>query len=88
MSDAALVTMRLVDMHRYHPAQDNSKVCSACGERVGIYPSGQEALRKHPGMKIICTHCLGRRPGDVAVLAAPIEDIARESRESKDVGKA
>lgn len=87
----ALVVMRLVDMHRVHPLQDNSHVCSKCGERVGIYPSGQKALRGNPAMLIICAVCTEKEAdvrGDVAEPAAPISEILQEIRDSRDVGKA
>jgi len=49
--------MRLADMHRVHPQQDNTKVCSVCGHQVGIYPSGQAALRRDPMMIVVCQVC-------------------------------
>jgi hypothetical protein len=67
MKFAALIVMRLADMHRVHPQQDNSRVCLKCGERVGIYPSGQAALRHNPSLDIICSHC--NEPASVTVLA-------------------
>ena len=57
MIDAVLVAMRLKDMFSVHPRQDNSRFCSKCGERVGLYPSGQNALRNNPSMPIICAVC-------------------------------
>jgi hypothetical protein len=66
-----LVVMRLADMTRVHPAQDNSRVCSRCGERVGLYPSGQRVLRARPQTQIVCHVCIlkDRREGDIGVLA-------------------
>jgi hypothetical protein len=87
----ALVTMRLSDMHRMHPAQDDTHVCSKCGHPVGIYPSGQSALRKWPGMQVLCSHCAiaTRRPGEIDnVLAADFDTIMQESRDSVDVGRS
>jgi DNA-directed RNA polymerase subunit RPC12/RpoP len=55
-----LITMRLADMRRVHPNQITGK-CSRCGEEVGIYPSGQEALKKHKDLRIVCHIC---RPWD------------------------
>jgi hypothetical protein len=72
-----LVVMRLVEMHRVHPKQDNSRMCAKCGERVGIYPSGQDVLRLHPEARIICSHCV--EPVDVAVLAPGAEREPFES---------
>ncbi len=86
----ALVAMRLADMNRMHPRQDDSKACSRCGARVGIYPSGQSALKHNPRMPILCQVCAMReRPEDVlARPAATWDEIAQESRDSFDVGKA
>jgi hypothetical protein len=91
----ALAAMRLVDMHRIHPSQDNSHVCSKCGERVGIYPTGQRVLKHNKGVKIICVVCAMKdydekpeeRPTEVRP-AGRWDEIAQESRDSKDVGKA
>lgn len=85
----ALVTMRIADMTRMHPAQDDSHVCVECGHPVGLYPSGQSALRKWPEMKIICAHCAVKRPSDLIdnMRAAELDVIMQESRESFDVGR-
>lgn len=85
-----LVCMRLVDMARIHPAQDNSHVCLKCGERVGIYPTGQIALQEHPEASIICAPCAKAQAasGAVAVPAGSFDQILREVRESKDASKA
>lgn len=72
-----LLVMRLTDMHRVHPEQDNSRVCAECGHQVGIYPSGQAELARHPAMRIICNRCL--EPGDVII---PVPGVARELSES------
>jgi hypothetical protein len=53
-----LGVMRLAEMHQIHPRQDNSRVCAKCGERVGIYPSGQALLRRRRKVRILCNHCL------------------------------
>jgi hypothetical protein len=83
-----LIVMRLVDMHRIHPQQDNSHVCSRCGERVGVYPSGQAVLRERPSVVLVCVPCAmaGGAPNAVT-WAAPFDEIAQESRDSHDVGK-
>jgi hypothetical protein len=84
-----LVTMRLADMNRVHPAQDNSHACSACGHQVGIYPSGQRALRQHPNMKIMCIRCAVKAPGTITeISAAPWPEIKAECDDSREVGKA
>ena len=84
----ALVTMRIADMTRMHPAQDDTHVCGECGHPVGIYPSGQAALRKWPEMKVLCAHCAikTRPPMEIeTVLAAELGVIVQESRDSVDV---
>lgn len=77
-----LVCMRLDDMHRIHPKQDNSRSCIRCGHQVGIYPSGQEALARDPTLDIICPHCL---PGwrNSFVLAPGAENEPFESMRVK-----
>jgi len=72
-----LVVMRLAEMHRVHPKQDNSRVCTKCDERVGIYPSGQAMLRRYPAARIICSHCV--EPVDLTALAPGAEDESFES---------
>lgn len=85
----ALVTMRIADMTRMHPAQDDSHVCAECGHPVGLYPSGQAALRKYPSMKILCSVCAVLRPAEMIqnMPAADFETIMAESRDSFDVGR-
>lgn len=87
-----LVCMRLIDMTRMHPAQDDSHACSRCGHRVGVYPTGQRALEAHPRMKILCVHCAmaDRNLDDLpnqTLPAGSIEEIIKESRNSYDVSK-
>jgi hypothetical protein len=74
-----LVVMRLVDMHRVHPAQDNTRVCSDCGAPVGIFPSGQEAMRRFPDLQIICNVCINKMPGSIVNIPAPgaLEEIGQ-----------
>jgi hypothetical protein len=81
--DIALVTMRLKDMWKVHPDQDNSRVCSKCGQPVGVYPSGQRVLQENPQAKIICNVCVDHKPGDENYPAGPISDIMREISESQ-----
>lgn len=85
----ALVTMRIADMTRMHPAQDDSHVCGECGHPVGLYPSGQAALRKWPTMKVICAVCAVKRPPSEIenVAAADFDTIMQEGRDSFDVGR-
>lgn len=82
-----LVVMRLADMHKGHPAQDNTRFCSICSERVGVYPSGQKALKHNPDMKIVCHVCIeaAHDPAALSVAAAPFEEILEETRQSAPV---
>lgn len=61
-----IIVMRLADMHRVHPDQI-SGVCNRCGQSVGIYPSGQAAIKQAPDLEIVCSVC--HPPGDAPVLA-------------------
>jgi hypothetical protein len=81
MPDAGIVllVMRLADMERVHPDQDNSRVCGQCGERVGIYPSGQEVLRRVPTATIVCERCNQPAPAEVMILAPGAEHERAES---------
>lgn len=83
-----LVAMRLADMTRMHPRQDDSRSCLKCGERVGIYPSGQAALQRYPGAIVMCVQCAKAEPAGENEPAGSWEDIRQESRDSFDVGKA
>lgn len=84
MSERVLVCMRLDDMRKVHPDQIE-RACSNCGQTVGVYPSGQQALKTYPTMPIICVVCADkdRKPGDVAELAGSWEQIALENAESR-----
>ena len=85
----ALVTMRIADMTRMHPAQDDTHVCAECGAPVGIYPSGLRALRKWPRMKVICVHCAMERPAELIenMAAADFETLMQERADSIKVGR-
>jgi hypothetical protein len=81
----ALVAMRLADMHKVHPQQDNSRVCSSCGAPVGVYPSGQGVLKRFPQLKIICNVCAEKTVDvkrDTNMAAAPMAVIMEEIRQS------
>jgi hypothetical protein len=86
----ALVTMRIADMTRMHPAQDDSHACAECGHACALYPSGQAALRKWPTMKVICAHCACKRPRHEIenMPAADFDTIMQEGRESVKVSRA
>jgi hypothetical protein len=90
MSDIRLVTMRLIDMHKMHPQQDNSKVCALCGQPVGIYPSGQAAIKAEPTIEIVCSICAAKDYDpveDTDMPVADIETIVQEVRDSFSVKK-
>lgn len=65
-----LICMRTIDMQVVHPDQITAS-CAECGEEIGIYPSGQRALRDVPGIKAVCQMC--RTPGPRAALAPGAE---------------
>jgi hypothetical protein len=54
-----LLCMRAAHMFRIHPETDWTHVCGQCGEKVGIYPSGQAVLKKlgEKNVEIICNVC-------------------------------
>jgi hypothetical protein len=79
----SLVAMRLADMHLVHPDQDDSRVCSKCGETVGVYPSGQAVLARRPDATITCQVCAG--PMGPSTLLAPgaLEEPFQSHRKEK-----
>jgi hypothetical protein len=79
-----LVAMRLADMRVVHPAQDNTRSCDQCRQVVGIYPSGQKALKRWPAMKIRCARCVKPTHFDIGVPAA---DTLAEYRAEKLTSK-
>jgi hypothetical protein len=82
-----LIVMRLADMQRRHPAQDDSRFCSHCQHRVGIYPSGQAVLKQESGMKILCSVCndrIGKNAWSVSMLAPGALDERKESYDRND----
>jgi hypothetical protein len=84
-----LVAMRLIDMVKAHPGQV-AKACAFCGAPVGIYPSGQKALREHPEAEIMCLLCAAKSfaPDDISKPAGSIDAILQEMRDSTPVAKA
>lgn len=80
-----LTVMRLADMHRMHPQQDNSRTCDLCGARVGIYPSGLSAIKAHPAIEIVCSVCTFKELdpwADNSQPAAGLDVILQEMRDS------
>lgn len=85
----ALIVMRLIDMHKLHPHQDNSRRCSKCGWGVGIYPSGQKVLRENPSLPVICNVCRDWKDAVISMPAAKsMEELLKESQDSVDVPEA
>ena len=74
-----ILCMRLADMHRIHPDQDNTRVCARCGHTVGIYPSGQKMLRKFPTLEIVCQRC---SPNFTGILAPGAINEPSESHDA------
>jgi hypothetical protein len=79
-----LITMRLIDMRRTHPSQDNSRVCSRCFHRVGIYPTGQRALRRRGDLGILCSRCWQPGEAEEHRAAGSMDEIMQEMRDSRD----
>jgi hypothetical protein len=75
-----LIVMRLADMYLVHPQQDNSRVCSQCGEAVGIYPSGQAILARHPDTVITCSVCAGPMDPSTALAPGALEEPFQSQR--------
>jgi DNA-directed RNA polymerase subunit RPC12/RpoP len=84
---SSLVVMRLIDMGVVHPEQINTYHCERCKQQVGIYPSGQKALRKYPTLEIVCIYCAsGDRMADAEIEpASDWSEIQQEMRDSKAV---
>lgn len=57
-----LIVVRLKDIIRVHPDQITAR-CSKCNEEVGVYPSGQNAMKNVPNLVLVCSVCKG--PFDV-----------------------
>jgi hypothetical protein len=73
-----LLVMRLADMVRVHPNQITAK-CSRCGEKVGVYPSGQKVMREVPDIELVCQAC-NPNNYDVSLLAPGAEFEPFESK--------
>ena len=91
MEPIRLVVMRLVDMHKVHPEQV-TMACALCGEPVGVYPSGQRALRLAPGpIEVVCQVCANHAfdpKKDTPMTAGPFEEVLQEIRDSTPVKRA
>ena len=66
-----LIVMRLLDMHKMHPEQSNEYACEVCGAVVGIYPSGQRAIKDNPKLQIICISCWTKDDRPAIMVPAP-----------------
>jgi hypothetical protein len=84
-----LVCMRLDDMHVVHPDQTEA-LCSECQHMVGVYPTGQRALREYSEIAVVCQRCAsdGVMDSDDIFSAGTRDEILKERDESKAVGKA
>lgn len=60
------------------------RVCSKCGRRVMIAPSGQACLKVSP-LAIICIHCymLQNPSGDEVIPAGNEADMLREAKTTR-----
>lgn len=76
-----LVVMRLAQMRRVHPKQVEM-TCARCGETVGVYPSGQSALKADPTLEVVCSECAEREPIPVNTMVALAPGAEREPLES------
>ena len=76
-----LICMRLTDMKRVHPKMDTTHRCSKCGERVGVYPSGQRVLAAfgEDAISVVCNACTGNTWYAAAVLAPGALQEKKES---------
>jgi hypothetical protein len=84
-----LVCTRLADMTVVHPEQTQEH-CSQCQHMVGVYPTGQRAIKDYPEMKIMCNVCASWAitPEDEIEPAGTREEIVKERDESVPVGRA
>lgn len=78
-----LIVVRALNMHKAHPRTDWTHQCGRCGEPVGIFPSGQKAIRERPDMEIVCEVCAG----DTWMSAARLPGWRQEAREAVDFTK-
>jgi hypothetical protein len=81
---SVLIVMRLADMQRRHPGQDNSRFCPQCKHRVGIYPSGQAALKRDSTLTIRCQVCNEGAPLTVTALLPGVIEEVKESDDRND----
>lgn len=73
------------DSLRVVPGSIFDRICTTCGEKVMIAPSGQARLKEIPELEILCGVCLdsSHRPEEFQIgLAASVEQIANEVRTS------
>lgn len=86
MMNAQLIVMRLADMTRVHPRQDNTRVCDQCGHMVGIYPSGQHILRADPTIPVICNRCHDPLGAFMVLAPGATEEPFESVRKNRDDG--
>ena len=77
-----LITMRLADMRYVHNRQITRR-CERCNETVGVYPSGQQEIKRHPTIEIVCQVCAPPL-GEDARPAGSWSEVMSEMRESEE----
>jgi hypothetical protein len=91
MEPIRLVAMRLIAMRKVHPEQVTMD-CALCGEKVGVYPSGQKVLRLAVGpAEVICHVCAAKTydpEQDTDEPAGSVDEIVQEVLDSRPVKRA
>lgn len=79
MKSAKLIVMRLADMVMVHPDMAIME-CEQCGVEVGVYPSGQMAMKMYPGgMELVCSVCNPPAP-DTPPVPGALDEPAQSKR--------
>jgi hypothetical protein len=73
--------MRHANMTRVHPQTEFAHRCARCNHVVGIFPSGQKALREMPELEIVCDVCAGDTTA-VFNTGTMLPGVRQEARES------
>jgi ribosomal protein S27E len=81
MTAPVLIVMRLAEMRRVHPRMIET-TCGGCGERVGIYPSGQGVLASNPATLVRCNYCQDPTRATGLAPGAEFEPFESRRRES------
>jgi hypothetical protein len=79
----ALIVMRLADMRKVHPNQDDSFVCARCQAPVGIFPAGVRMIKAKPDTEVVCQICHG---GDHSIfLSEPVPGMFEDLKGTVDL---